>query len=277
MRRLALTVRTDAFTNWKEQLRRMLILMFSMLTMSAISTLTMHSQGFDGNIFQRTEWTGSLMFIFTLFMLLSVSTTFLVSLKTKQQRTTYFMTPASNLEKFISCWLFATVGAFVVFSAALVVGDLLRIILDMIVTQNYYGSLSVAFFSELFKSGSNSMLVLSDTLNNSPLELAMFVMFVELAVLIHSVFLLGGTIFRRQAWIMTMCFIILAIYIFFAADMPVFILDVLRPLVTDGDNGPVLAVWGFNVIQALLIALIYRISYMVFCRIQVISNKWINL
>lgn len=60
--------------------------------------------------------------VFTICMVLSGSMMF-NNMKSKQMRISFLVLPASNLEKFLSRWLITTVGALVVFIAALVVAD----------------------------------------------------------------------------------------------------------------------------------------------------------
>lgn len=271
-----LTLKWDFLSHWTQQLRMMLTMMFSLLVITAMNTYMWYRHGEAGSPFEESDWGVGILFIFGMFMVIAASTV-LNSVRTKAQRAAYLMHPASNKEKFVSCWLYSTVGTFIIFSVAVVAADLLRMLFDLLVTQRYFGSMSLAFFSDLYEVSAGLYEELSEVLHGNAASLPVFIMMLLAPVLLHAIFLFGGVFFTKQAWLFTMGMIFIGIYVVFAADIPRLIFGFLEPLATRGEPVLVAVIWGFDAVVLLLIALTYWAAYKVFCRIQVISNKWINL
>ncbi|MDY4407517.1 MAG: hypothetical protein SPE53_00060 [Prevotella sp.] len=176
------------------------------------------------------------------------------NLKTKQQIIMYKMLPASNLERFLSRYLYITfiwiMGGILAFAAA----DLVQIIVNIIIGNEVKSSIPFIYIA--ISDGSEEGLPFIEFL-------AMYLVYVW----IHSLYILGGVFFRKNQFVLTtLVNIVLAIVltkIIKETGIFIFIDDIQTTFII--------------VFLILLIALNYYLSYKLFCRIQVINNKWINL
>ena len=176
------------------------------------------------------------------------------NLKTKQQIIMYKMLPASNLERFLSRYFYITfiwiMGGILAFAAA----DLVQIIVNIIIGNEVKSS--ILFIYIAISDGSEEGLPFIEFL-------AMYLVYVW----IHSLYILGGVFFRKNQFVLTtLVNIVLAIVltkIIKETGIFIFIDDIQTTFII--------------VFLILLIALNYYLSYKLFCRIQVINNKWINL
>lgn len=176
------------------------------------------------------------------------------NLKTKQQIIMYKMLPASNLERFLSRYFYITfiwiMGGILAFAAA----DLVQIIVNIIIGNEVKSS--IPFIYIIISDGSEEGLPFIEFL-------AMYLVYVW----IHSLYILGGVFFRKNQFVLTtLVNIVLAIVltkIIKETGIFIFIDDIQTTFII--------------VFLILLIALNYYLSYKLFCRIQVINNKWINL
>ena len=176
------------------------------------------------------------------------------NLKTKQQIIMYKMLPASNLERFLSRYFYITfiwiMGGILAFAAA----DLVQIIVNIIIGNEVKSSIPFIYIT--ISDGSEEVLPFIEFL-------AMYLVYVW----IHSLYILGGVFFRKNQFVLTtLVNIVLAIVltkIIKETGIFIFIDDIQTTFII--------------VFLILLIALNYYLSYKLFCRIQVINNKWINL
>ena len=176
------------------------------------------------------------------------------NLKTKQQIIMYKMLPASNLERFLSRYFYITfiwiMGGILAFVAA----DLVQIIVNIIIGNEVKSSIPFIYIA--INDGSEEGLPFIEFL-------AMYLVYVW----IHSLYILGGVFFRKNQFVLTtLVNIVLAIVltkIIKETGIFIFIDDIQTTFII--------------VFLILLIALNYYLSYKLFCRIQVINNKWINL
>lgn len=176
------------------------------------------------------------------------------NLKTKQQIIMYKMLPASNLERFLSRYFYITfiwiMGGILAFAAA----DLVQIIVNIIIGNEVNSSIPFIYIA--ISDGSEEGLPFIEFL-------AMYLVYVW----IHSLYILGGVFFRKNQFVLTtLVNIVLAIVltkIIKETGIFIFIDDIQTTFII--------------VFLILLIAFDYYLSYKLFCRIQVINNKWINL
>ena len=176
------------------------------------------------------------------------------NLKTKQQIIMYKMLPASNLERFLSRYFYITfiwiMGGILAFAAA----DLVQIIVNIIIGNEVKSSIPFIYIT--ISDGSEEGLPFIEFL-------AMYLVYVW----IHSLYILGGVFFRKNQFVLTtLVNIVLAIVltkIIKETGIFIFIDDIQTTFII--------------VFLILLIALNYYFSFKLFCRIQVINNKWINL
>ncbi len=209
--------------------------------------------------------------IFTFFTMQIVGASLnFASMKEKEDRVTYLMIPASNLEKYIMRFLYVTLGFAISFLIALLTADVLRIIFLLISGHGICGSVFIEFFKSLFNSTifANHVWINGQSVSQVMYPLAMFLTLC--CAWFHSIYLLGGSFFRRNAWLFTTISMILGGIIF---GWVVSVLPYENFNLNDHDT----VAYIFSVIFIVLIIFNYYASYKLFTRMQVINNKWTNV
>ncbi len=205
-------------------------------------------------------------FLFLAFVLLLAASCVFENLKTKTGRIAYLTLPATNAEKYLSRYLWATVGVAVAFVVAFVAADLTRMALFPLFGHGF-GSMVPSFFERFVGCGQFSHAVRS-AFPASLDYVLFFLFFVELGLFVHVVYLLGGTLLRKHPFLMTT----LAGIAFLA------MLAIVK------DYGAFFWLKNFRVdttvrlvgTDVFLLALIvggYWVSYRAFTRIQVVGRK----
>lgn len=198
-------------------------------------------------------------------------------MRTNQERVNVLMLPASNLEKFVSRCLFALLSSVVSLFVALVAADVCQLLFRLVsgggcVSMTWLALTSFAemttgvFFRYSFEAGVTMLLTFFTA---------------------HSFYVLGGTLFRRNQWILTtaMSFVLFnvmgwisAIVLPYAEGNIFAFSEWLRSV---SENNPDKVVYCGLVISNLfmlaLTTLYYWLAYRLFCRIQLKNNKWTNL
>ncbi|MGN1375553.1 MAG: hypothetical protein ACI4V5_03250 [Prevotella sp.] len=176
------------------------------------------------------------------------------NLKTKQQIIMYKMLAASNLEKFLSRYLYVTViwilGGLLAFAGA----DLVQMLVNFIIGNDVRSAFPLIYIN--FSDGGEEGLPFGD----------IYVIFL-IFLWIHSLYILGGVFFRKNQFVLTTLIHIV---------VSIIVVQIIK------ESGLYMYIDQMNttfIIIALkvLIALDYYLSYKLFCRIQVINNKWINI
>ncbi|MBQ2950323.1 MAG: hypothetical protein IJE12_04660 [Prevotella sp.] len=264
--RFWLTLKTDNVLQWKASLRLTLGMAFALTTIYVVNSLT-YSDSLGENRFYtylNTCW-GLTLFCFIFFM--GIGGCFMASnMKTKQQRIAFLSLPSSNLEKFLSRFLWCTVGFFLFFCVAMVIADLLRAVFCLSVHGNACGSILVYHFKML------GMASFNDPNGNFEMEIVYAVIMVtSVALYSHSVYLLGGVFFRKFNWILTtvVCYAVSP----FLALLNYYV-DIEPVVKSDG-----LTTMAYIVTSVCLLLTVfnYWASYRLFCRSQVICNKIVNI
>lgn len=264
--RFWLTLKTDNVLQWKASLRLTLGMAFALTTIYVVNSLT-YSDSLGENRFYtylNTCW-GLTLFCFIFFI--GIGGCFMASnMKTKQQRIAFLSLPSSNLEKFLSRFLWCTVGFFLFFCVAMVIADLLRAAFCLSVHGNACGSILVYHFKML------GMASFNDPNGNFEMEIVYAVIMVtSVALYSHSVYLLGGVFFRKFNWILTtvVCYAVSP----FLALLNYYV-DIEPVVKSDG-----LTTMAYIVTSVCLLLTVfnYWASYRLFCRSQVICNKIVNI
>lgn len=188
-------------------------------------------------------------------------------LKTKQYRISLFILPASNLEKYLSRFLVVAVGAVLMDVCALVMADVVQMVMSLVFKPALTGSLTLtlinpSILTEFFGAMTDQKTILVSCFIFSGMLLA------------HSVFTLGGTIFRRHAVVLT------AVISFFAGMFLFSWLARIPWLITLDhfeEKYVELGIALYSLGQLVLALVFYGLSYWIFTRMQVISNKWLNI
>lgn len=193
------------------------------------------------------------------------------NMKTKEQRITFKMLPATDLEKFVVRALYATVVWWLMAFVAFCLADLFRMLVSLVAGVSITGSAVPLFFSMISANTDVNI----NTLNSGDVAFAaaIYTMANAWAFWAHSLYILGGTLFRRRQFVLTtlahsiigLVFTPMLIHFVDSSDS-LALRDSLVAIVWTA--AAVFAVWGL---------LDWWLSYRIFRRMQVINNKWLNI
>lgn len=267
--RLLMVMRWDVFTNLKSYLNMMLGMTFALLPffIMQLYQLSKQYQLFPDTIdLSYLGMSQYVLMIFSIAMYMMATQIFMV-MKTTGQREQFLMLPASNLEKYISRFLFSTLGAAVAMITAIVVSDLVQLIFSFVLLPGHHQSVCLSIMALLWKIWTTFIESIDSA---GALMLSLLIM--TCGVLVHSFFILCGTLFRKHTIVVSGILFIVMIYlvIYVIESVP----GTITTCLMHGDNS-----WIFCLLIAelLLAGFQYWLSYKVFTRMQVICNKWINL
>lgn len=267
--RLLMVMRWDVFTNLKSYLNMMLGMTFALLPffIMQLYQLSKQYQLFPNTIdLSYLGMSQYVLMIFSIAMYMMATQIFMV-MKTTGQREQFLMLPASNLEKYISRFLFSTLGAAVAMITAIVVSDLVQLIFSFVLLPGHHQSVCLSIMALLWKIWTTFIESIDSA---GALMLSLLIM--TCGVLVHSFFILCGTLFRKHTIVVSGILFIVMIYlvIYVIESVP----GTITTCLMHGDNS-----WIFCLLIAelLLAGFQYWLSYKVFTRMQVICNRWINL
>ena len=208
------------------------------------------------------------VFFFAIAMLFCASFMFSQMTDTRK-RSAYLLWPVSNLEKYLVSFLYSVVFMAILTVAAYVLADALRVLVDWLT-----GRVVIWGFPKLAEPFNSP---------NGPFEYWQKAwMFFAWVFYVHSIYVVGGTLFRRQQFLFT------------SGTIAVFvILVVMIANQIHGNIDFITGTWdektetytqifhpffyALNTVVTLLIPIHYWISYKLFTRMQVINNKWLNV
>lgn len=267
--RLLMVMRWDVFTNLKTYLNMTLGMTFALLPFLIMQLYQLSKQDqLSPDTIDLSYWGMSqyVLMIFSIAMYMMATQIFMV-MKTTGQREQFLMLPASNLEKYISRFLFSTLGAAIAMLTAIVVSDLVQLIFSFLLLPGHHQSVCLSTVALLWKIWTTFIENIDST---GALLLSLLI--VTCGVLVHSFFILCGTLFRKHTIVVTTILFIAMTYlvIYVIESVP----GTITTCLNHGDNS-----WLFSLLIAelLLGGFQYWLSYKVFTRMQVICNKWINL
>lgn len=198
-----------------------------------------------------------------------VSPSFVCStLRDKQRAQAFFLLPASPLEKFLARYIESTLGFLVILLCAILASDALRLLAGVVLGQQPYAALSGAMATVAARAPGWLM----SKAGGSLMVCSCVVFFLVMVFLVYqALFLLGGVVLRRWAWLMV-SLVVLA-FQFGAGLSPA---GVVYAVV---DAGRVSDALGFVALLCLLaaVAALYWLSYRLFCRTQIVGHKWFSL
>lgn len=170
--------------------------------------------------------------------------------------------PATNLEKYAARVIYSSLGILITASCGVLLADGLQQLMSMLMHHGGRASIiGLAFMSPAFSEVPTSKLIaaiLGLVLNNAS-------------------FILGGMFFRKVAWLKTsialwvlamigsMGVALFASILFFYTDYELYI---------DQDMQITSYIIGYSLVG---IALFYFLGYRLYCRLQAINNRWINI
>ena len=213
---------------------------------------------------------GMAIFIF----IINIST-FLKNMRANDGRVMTLMLPASNAEKFWAAYLWSVGSTIAGTLVAIVCADLARVLFSYIFGWQIHGSMVVASITNGF-----GFEIFSELMGAWKFFTILVVIMIP-----HSTMTLGGVFFRRSPAAFTLLSMfaistLLGICVSTALEiMPsgwyYWIGEWLETAMSTWNENLLLAI--LNAIMIAFIALQFWLAYKVFCRIQVISNKWINI
>ena len=193
-------------------------------------------------------------------------------LKTKQQRIDELALPATNLEKFVARAIGSTLLAVIILVVAFFIADLLQMLINMLLHKGTFASITVAVKDTIMKTRDFDI---TPYMEDSGMSISMAV---TLSILTPNAFyILGGMLFRKTAWLKTsLALVLLAIIVFSLFVGYAYLVykytDYVVYIPEWASNS-----WfsvTFNIVQ---IAVCYYFAYRIYCRLQAINTRWLNI
>lgn len=210
------------------------------------------------------------IFIYCIFFVMGGGYIF-KNMKTKEQRITFRMLPATDLEKYVVRVLYATVMWWILGLVAFVLADFLQMLVSLLAGIDYVGSASPFFFSMLLGLEDTNITITNS--GGDSFYVALVIAVYAWSFWAYSLYILGGALFRRRQLVLTT----LAHFIIGMALTPVFISFVDK---ADGESVRLAATglaWAAAAVFIIVCLINWWLSYRIFRRMQVINNKWLNL
>ena len=246
---------------------------------------------------QRCADFGSFLIPFALLIIATAAFTNFTSIGTKQQRGTFLMIPATNLEKYLALIAYTVVVCGLCAIVGYILGDCLRMASLWIwgqlssdpsftasevfnfngVDQTYY--LWTSTVPSLFSQMIPLLITVWTNASNWDWFLwANLLVHVMMAVWTHSLFMLGGTLLRKYAFVISGA-LWLTLMMLFMWTQSHFNLTVFHTI-WDGDKYVGNAVGVMPYVLMVLLPLFsifnYWASFHIFKGFQLITNKWTN-
>ena len=221
----------------------------------------------------RVEDTSVFAFVFFCFAMLFGASGMFSQMKDTRKRSAYLLWPVSNLEKYIIGVLLSVGLMMVLTFAANVLADALRVLVDWATGRVVIWGFTIPFMG---RNGSSTSVY-----ENWQLLWAV----ITYAFYFHSLYIVGGTLFRRQQFLFTSGTIvvvgILLTMVLNQVDWPNSGIELVRGTWDEATHTYTRIFYpSFYIVHAVLCLLIlfhYWASYKLFCRMQVINNKWLNV
>jgi len=218
-----------------------------------------------GNYVGSTTGFGVIFFCFS--MLFGASFLF-AGMKDTRKRSAFLLWPVSNLEKYIISLLLSILWLAVITIGAYLLADTLRVFIDWVTGRVVIWGLPK---------------IIDGVLGPAPFEYWQTAwMLFAWVFYIHSLYIVGGTLFRRQQFLLTSATIAVV------SILLVMILNQINPQINfitgnwDMKTETYTQIFHpffyiLNTTLCLLIVFHYWASYKLFTRMQVINNKWLNV
>jgi len=207
--------------------------------------------------------------IFFCFAMLAAASLMFSGMKDTRKRSAFLLWPVSNLEKYVISIILSVFWMMVITSAAYVLADAMRVFVDWVTGRIIIWGVPIVFTQ-----------VFGQAVFHNDWQMVWW--FFTIVFYIHSLYIVGGTLFRRQQFLFTS-----------ATIAVVGILFMMLLQQTNPDVEFITGTWDektetyhqifhpfFYILNTTLCALIvfhYWASYKLFTRIQVINNKWLNV
>ncbi len=192
-------------------------------------------------------------------------------MKDTRSRSAYLLWPVSNLEKYVISLLHSIVLAAVLTIAAYVLADALRVFVDWVT-----GRIIIWGVPKLVYTISH---------NSALRGWQMIWMTLAWMLYFHSLYIVGGTLFRRHQFLMTSgTILVTAILLTTIVNQITWSGGGFNFITSTWDEKTLTytqtfypAFYIINTVVSLLVVFHYWASYKLFTRMQVINNKWLNV
>ena len=223
---------------------------------------------------QETHTTGILGGFFVVYIIIGVVVgicNLFVELDKKPRRQAFLMLPATNLEKFLAATVFATVSGFVMMHLSFIVGDTLRVVFRAL----FYGESWNSFvFTELIEHMKFDGIAAHHTLGY---RMAGWAFLVCGLTWVHSFYTLGGTLFRKYAFVVSSVVLVAGItaFVWFMRHHGGYMFHTYYVAgVMDESVGTMTYV--LIAFCAVFSVVNYWASFRIFKGFELITNKWMN-
>lgn len=270
MNRFGRTLKWSALMTKKEALTNLASMTFAFAVLAVVQVMS--SRNVPDIVAEHNFQSFTSFALFVFLIICSIGGCWIFSnMKTKEQRITFKMLPATDLEKFVVRALYATVVWWLMAFVAFCLADLFRMLVSLVAGVSIKGSAVPLFFSMIFANTNVSINSLNT--NDVAFAAAIYTMANAWVFWAHSLYILGGTLFRRRQFVLTtlahsiigLVFTPMLIHFVDSSDS-LALRDSLVAIVWTA--AAVFAVWGL---------LDWWLSYRIFRRMQVINNKWLNV
>lgn len=254
----------------KEILTQVVTMTFALFVPFIIHLLTSYKANpvtVAGNLLSATQMD---IFIYIIICLIGGCWLF-NNMKTKEQRLTFKMLPATDLEKFVARVLYVTVVWWVMGFIAFCLADLLRMLISFIAGIDIVKCAIPEFLSIIFGTGEHARYMEPTEDVRNPI--AFIALVYAWFFWVYSLCIAGGALFRRRQFVFTSLLHLILILVFTPLINRLFTgfsLDETRHFFDTW-------VWLVSAILVILGVFNWWLSYKIFRRMQVINNKWLNL
>ena len=212
------------------------------------------------------------IYVFAVVLIIVNGANIIRDLKTKQQRIDELVLPATNLEKFTARVLASTVLVLILAAAGIVAGDILQMLINMLLHKGTFGSISLYATKQMYSMMETNILAI-ENVAHKPIRF----MFVLTLISSNAFYLLGGMVFRKTAWLKTTLAVIVI-------SIALFCLFVGYAYVVYGYTNYVVympewmrSAW-FNITLLIVqTCACYYFAYRIYCRLQAINTRWLNI
>lgn len=193
-------------------------------------------------------------------------------LKTKQQRIDELALPATNLEKFVARAIGSTLLAVIILVVAFFVADLLQMLINMLLHKGTFASTTVMIKDAITKI---RILDIKPSAEETFMSVSMSNILSFLAP--NACYILGGMLFRKTAWLKTSLALIIpgiiisnlfvgyGYLVYKYTDYVVYIPEWIQ------------SKWFSTTLSIVQIVVCYYFAYRIYCRLQAINTRWLNI
>lgn len=193
-------------------------------------------------------------------------------LKTKQERIDELALPATNLEKFVARAIGSTLLAVVILVVAFFVADLLQMLINMLLHKGTFASTTVMIKDAITKI---RILDIKPSAEETFMSVSMSNILSFLAP--NACYILGGMLFRKTAWLKTSLALIIpgiiisnlfvgyGYLVYKYTDYVVYIPEWIQ------------SKWFSTTLSIVQIVVCYYLAYRIYCRLQAINTRWLNI